>query len=58
MFFLQSFVRDWAASVLLRRLDRRSRIDPRFPWLEDGEEEILVLADEAEWALLGEELQP
>ncbi|MDV6979637.1 hypothetical protein [Mycobacterium intracellulare] len=41
--------RDWAASVLLRDLSRNSAINPRFPWLNSGEEEILVLADLAEW---------
>lgn len=38
----------WAASVLGRDLSRRSRLYPRLPWLEDGEAEVLVLADEAE----------
>lgn len=53
MFRLRSILRergeDWAASVLLRDLSRRSLIDAGFPWLESGEEEILVLADDAEW---------
>lgn len=42
----------WAASVLLRPINRRSRCDARLPWLEAGEEEILVLADAAETAEL------
>lgn len=42
---------EWAASVLLRRLDRRSRLHPNLPWLHANEEEILVLADEAEWSV-------
>lgn len=41
---------DWAASVLMRKLDRPSRVDPSFPWC--GEEETLVLADQVEWGLL------
>jgi hypothetical protein len=43
---------EWAQSVLLRRFDRRSRISPASPWLNSGEDEILVLADDAEWAQL------
>lgn len=42
----------WAESVLLRRLDQRSLISPQWPWLRNGESEILVLADEAEWQQL------
>lgn len=48
---------DWAASVLLRNLDRRSLINPNFPWLNSGEEETLVLADKAEWEQLESALQ-
>jgi len=43
---------EWAQSVLLRRFTRRSMICAAFPWLENGEDEILVLADAAEWELL------
>jgi len=39
---------EWAQSVLLRAFDRRSVALPAFPWLNAGEEEILVLADSAE----------
>ncbi|MDD4865685.1 MAG: hypothetical protein PHQ28_00705 [Mycobacterium sp.] len=49
---LQERGEDWAASVLLRDLSARSRLAPRFPALRTGEETILVLAHEAEWAQL------
>ncbi|MCA2247565.1 hypothetical protein JF729_07110 [Mycobacterium intracellulare] len=49
---LQERGEDWAASVLLRDLSARSRLESRFPALRSGEETILVLADEAEWAQL------
>jgi hypothetical protein len=49
---------DWAQSVLLRDLARRSRLYPSMPWLEDGEPEILVLADAAEWKALSREVTP
>lgn len=45
---------DWAQSVLMRKFTRRSLVDSRWPWLELGEDEILVLADQAEWQALGE----
>lgn len=48
---------DWAESVLLRRLNRGSMISASFPWLEKGEDEILVLADLAEWDQLAAEMQ-
>lgn len=38
----------WAESVLGRKFDRRSYIDPALPWLLDGEAEILIAADSAE----------
>jgi hypothetical protein len=44
--------REWAESVLMRSLERRSLISDRFPWLGDGEPETLVLAAEAEWGAL------
>ncbi|WP_431897886.1 hypothetical protein [Nonomuraea sp. bgisy101] len=40
---------EWAASVLMRDLSRRSIAFPLLPWLEDGEMETLILADRAEW---------
>lgn len=40
---------EWAASVLMRDLSRRSLALPHLPWLEDGEMETLILADRAEW---------
>ena len=40
---------EWAATVLLRKLTRRSMINPGVPWLEDGEPETLLLADIEEW---------
>lgn len=43
---------EWAGSVLMRRLDRRSVAFPALPWLEDGEMEALILADRAEWEQL------
>ncbi|GAA2701412.1 hypothetical protein [Nonomuraea recticatena] len=39
----------WAVSVLMRDLSRRSLLLPAYPWLEDGEMETLILADQAEW---------
>ncbi|RSN12839.1 hypothetical protein DMB42_11720 [Nonomuraea sp. WAC 01424] len=42
---------EWAASVLMRDLSRRS-LRGGWPWLEDGELETLILADSAEWDLL------
>lgn len=39
---------EWAASVLMRDLSRRSLLGG-WPWLEDGELETLILADRAEW---------
>ncbi|MFG1683538.1 hypothetical protein ACGFNP_25440 [Nonomuraea sp. NPDC049269] len=42
---------EWAASVLMRDLSRRSIALPHLPWLEDGEIETLILADRAEWEL-------
>lgn len=48
---------DWACSVLFRsHFARRSPVDARWPWLDESEEEILVLADEAEVELLEQEL--
>ncbi|GAA2411042.1 hypothetical protein GCM10010404_81190 [Nonomuraea africana] len=44
----------WAASVLMRDLSRRSLLLPAYPWLEDGEMETLVLAEQAEWNQLAE----
>lgn len=43
---------DWAASVLMRDLSRRSLASPRLPWFENGELETLILADRAEWEQL------
>jgi hypothetical protein len=43
---------EWGESVLMRKFTRRSRLYSALPWLESGEEEILVLADEAEWTQL------
>ncbi|MGW0485811.1 hypothetical protein [Nonomuraea sp. NPDC003214] len=43
---------EWAASVLMRNLARRSLGVPGMPWLEDGEMETLILADRAEWEQL------
>lgn len=40
---------EWAASVLMRDLSRRSLLLSHLPWLEDGELETLILADRAEW---------
>lgn len=40
---------EWAASVLMRDISRRSPGAPAYPWLEDGEMETLVLAARAEW---------
>lgn len=49
---------EWAASVLLRDITRRSAIDPTYPWFVDGEMETLALADAAElWAMLSGEAQ-
>ncbi|MEU4331460.1 hypothetical protein [Nonomuraea dietziae] len=39
----------WAVSVLMRDLSRRSPGAPAFPWLENGEMETLILAEQAEW---------
>lgn len=43
---------EWAASVLMRDLSRRSLLFGHLPWLEDGELETLILADRAEWEQL------
>ncbi|MDP9870394.1 MULTISPECIES: hypothetical protein [Streptosporangium] len=40
---------EWAASVLMRDLSRRSLLLPHLPYLENGELETLILADRAEW---------
>ncbi|MEV0619565.1 hypothetical protein AB0I81_40045 [Nonomuraea sp. NPDC050404] len=42
---------EWAASVLMRDLSRRS-LRGGWPWLETGELEALILADRAEWQQL------
>ena len=47
---------EWAASVLMRELTRRSLSRPDLPWLEHGEMEALILANEAEWQRLEKEL--
>ena len=47
---------DWAASVLLRDISRRSQLAASLPYLQDGEPEILVLADAAEWKALAKEV--
>ncbi|GAB5005459.1 hypothetical protein MAHJHV63_52750 [Mycobacterium avium subsp. hominissuis] len=40
---------EWAASVLMRDIARRSIACPQLPWLDPGELETLVLADKAEF---------
>lgn len=54
---LQTRGEQWAESVLMRQFTRRWAMSPLLPWLEQGEDEILVLADQAEWELLGEYLR-
>jgi len=41
--------KQWAASVLLRDLGRRSRLHPELPWLHDFELAVLLAADKAEF---------
>ncbi|MFI6594942.1 hypothetical protein ACIBHX_01770 [Nonomuraea sp. NPDC050536] len=48
---------EWAASVLMRDLSRRSLLFGHLPWLEDGEMETLILADRAEWEQIVNSLQ-
>jgi len=44
---------EWAESVLLRKFGaRRSLVRPDLPWLNHGEEHILVAAAAAEWEQL------
>lgn len=40
---------EWAASVLLRDLSRRSQLRADLPWLHPGELETLIAADRAEF---------
>lgn len=40
---------EWAASVLMRDLSRRSALFDHLPWLVDGEMETLIFAAKAEW---------
>jgi hypothetical protein len=47
---------EWAASVLLRDISRRSPLRASLPYLDTGEPEILVLADAAEWKALSKDV--
>ena len=47
----------WAASVLMRELSRRSLMSSHYPWFEDGELQTLILADAAEWELMENSLE-